>query len=86
MDNFIKGYWELVGEGFGPLIQIYLYSVQADLIRMKPESMHYVCFDEAQADTPQLHGNPPKMFFNITYWRNFLPKFKTVNSSEIVSS
>ena len=40
-----------MGEGFGPLIQMYPYSVQADLISMKPEPIHYVCSDGAQADT-----------------------------------
>ena len=44
----------LVGEGFGPLIQIYPQSVQADLINMKPDSIPYVCMDGAQADTPPL--------------------------------
>ena len=43
-----------MGEGFGPLIQMYPYSVQADLISMKTEPIHYVCSDGAQAATPPL--------------------------------
>ena len=43
-----------MGEGFRPLIRMYPHSVQADLISMKPEHMHYVCSDGAQADTPPL--------------------------------
>ena len=51
-----SGFLKLVGEGFGPLIQIYPHSVQADLIRMKPEPIHLVCSDGAQADTPPLQA------------------------------
>ena len=43
-----------MGEDFGPLIHIYPHSVQADLIRMKLEPIHYVWSDGAQADTPPL--------------------------------
>ena len=43
-----------MGEGFGPLIHIYPHLVQADLIRMKPEPIHFVCTDGAQADTPTI--------------------------------
>ena len=50
-----SGFLKLVGEGFGLLIQMYPHSVQADLIRIKPEPIHYVCSNGAQADTPSLH-------------------------------
>ena len=43
-----------MGEGFGPLIQMYPHSVQADLNSMKPEPIYYVRSGGAQADTPQL--------------------------------
>ena len=43
-----------MGEGFGLLIHIYPLSVQAALIRMKPEPIHYVRSDGAQADTQPL--------------------------------
>ena len=49
-----SGFMKLVGEGFGLLIHIYPHSVQAGLIRMKPEPIHYVCSDIAQADTPTI--------------------------------
>ena len=42
----------LVGEGFVLLILMYPRSVQAGLISMKPEPIHFVCTDGAQADTP----------------------------------
>ena len=50
-----SGFYMLVGEGFGILIHIYHHSVQAGLIRMEPEPIHYVCSDGAQADTSRLH-------------------------------
>ena len=43
-----------MGEGFGVLILIDPLSVQARLIRMKPEPIHFVCSDGAQADTPTI--------------------------------
>ena len=43
-----------MGTGFGLFIYIYPHSVQAGLIRMKPEAIHYVCSDGAQADTTLL--------------------------------
>ena len=52
-----SGFLKLVGEGFGLLIHIYPHSVQAGLVRMKPEPIHYVCSDGAQADTPPLQSH-----------------------------
>ena len=46
-----SAFMKLVGEGFGSLIQMCPHSVQAALISMKPEPIHYVCSDGAQADT-----------------------------------
>ena len=46
-----SGFLKLVGEGFVLLIHMYPPSVQAGLIREKPEPIHYVCSDGAQADT-----------------------------------
>ena len=46
---------KLVGAGFGPLKQMYPHSVQADLISMKSEPIHFVCFDGAQTNTSPLH-------------------------------
>ena len=47
----------LTSQGFGPLlINIYPPSVQAGLISMKPQPIHYVCSDGAQADTSSSHG------------------------------
>ena len=68
-----SGFLKLVGEGFGVLIQIYPHSVQAGLISMKPEPIHYVCFDGAQAETPPLQSTPGLMYVHklecISKWR-----------------
>ena len=65
-----------MGEGFGPLIQMYPHSVQADLIRMKPEPIHYVCSGGAQADTPPLQLVKPKIVSEqhlvLTFCASFL--------------
>ena len=49
-----SGFLKLVGEGLGSFIKMRSNSVQADLISMKPEPIHYVCSDGAQPDTPPL--------------------------------
>ena len=53
-----SGFKKSVGEGFGPLIQMYPHPVQAALISMKPEPIHSVCSDGAQAGTPPLQRHP----------------------------
>ena len=44
---------------------MYAHSVQADLISMKPEPIHCVCPNGAQADTPSLYSHPDKMIENF---------------------
>ena len=69
-----------MGEGFGPLIQMYPHSVQADLISMKPEPIHYVCSDGAQADTPPLHCK------NSTCFHKFFTCLSNENIAKILTS
>ena len=63
----------LVGEGFGPLIQIYPHLVQAGLIRTKPETIHYVYSDGAQADTPPLQCEGSSQKKITAFSSNFKP-------------
>ena len=51
-----SGFLKLVGEGFDPYIYMYPHSVQAGLIIMLPEPIHYENSDGVHADTSPLQS------------------------------